>query len=293
MTRFALVAFWAVLSAGSARASAASDLTVEWQVPTQVCPDRESLRMGVSRRLGREVRFGQDAPLPLTGRVERDGAGYVLALHTRSQYGVEERSLRARTCNELARASVLIASLLFGREPATTERLDAHAQAPASERVPHLYARAQLAFDLGTLPGLGFGPSLMFGARFGAVAFELGGFALLPRSAAGPGPSEAALQLTAAVAAGCVTALRTRTVSASPCLHLEAGALHAEARQTSKGAGCMGCASPTHSRASTPRIFTVPVASVGHVVDAAGSRGSLGLPGAGLPAASGGGAIGS
>ena len=227
MTRLALVLLWSALCARSAHAS---DLTVEWDVPPRVCPDREELRSGLSRRLQREVSFGEDARLQLSGRVIAEGSGYSLALRTRSADAVEERSLRARTCNELAQASVLIASLMFARQLQPNRRADSGA-ARSTPGAVDLYARAQLALDLGTLPGIGFGPSLMLGVQLGRLSLELGGFALLPRTAQSAQQSETSLQLTAAAAAGCLTLLHSHAVTLAPCLHVEAGALHAEARQ--------------------------------------------------------------
>jgi len=227
MQRLALLLLSTALMASRAHAS---DLAVEWDVPAQVCPQREELQSGLSRRLQREVRFGDDAPLQLSGRVQREGAGYGLTLRTGSRSGMEERRLYARTCNELARASVLIASLMFTQNPQPGPRDETSARPAHSERARNVYARAQLAIDLGTLPGLGFGPSLMLGVQLGRFAVELGGFALLPRTATGSEQSAATLQLTAAAASGCMTLLHTRRVALAPCLHVEAGSLRAEAR---------------------------------------------------------------
>jgi hypothetical protein len=64
------------VAAGSA---VASDLDVAWTVPRD-CPDREALRQGLSRRVGREVVFGSDAPLGIAGTIVAQGTGYELDL---------------------------------------------------------------------------------------------------------------------------------------------------------------------------------------------------------------------
>ena len=217
MIRLLAFGVWAVASVASAQGN---DLDLEWLAPAQVCPDREELRRGLSRRLQREVSLGSDAPIALHGEVVVEGEGYVLTLRARAEQGEgdERRVMRARTCNELARASVLFASLLFSRQAPVAPQ---DTQQPSA--AVRLYARAQLVADLGTMPAVALGPGAMVGLAFDPVLVELGGFAFLSQDAA-----RSSLQLTAAAAVGCVRVLRFASVS--PCLHLEVGSLHAEGR---------------------------------------------------------------
>jgi hypothetical protein len=233
MTRLALFGSLAMLVsvavavAVAVNSAQASDLSVAWTAPAPACPDRAELREGLARRLGREVTFGDDATLRLSGQISAEDSGYVLELRTASNAGVEQRTLRARTCNELARASVLIASLLFAHQaPAAA----ASTALPPQLGTRRFYARAQLLGDLGTLPSPAFGPSVLFGMELAWATIELGGVWLPARDGSVSGRSEpaASLQLMAAVASSCARVLRAPSWSVSPCLHLELGALRAE-----------------------------------------------------------------
>lgn len=218
------IACAALVGASRARAS---DVRVTWDVPPAVCPDVEHIRRSLSRRLQREVTFGSPAPMTLDAHIHPEDEGYVLRLRTESGQGVELRELRARTCNELVRASVLIAALSFPRTGETLSVKDVHAEAP---RRPEPYASAQLLLDLGTLPALGVGPRLAFGVALGRTSLELNALMLLPQDASvasRPQPV-ARLQLMAAGAAGCYMLVRRPELSA--CLQLEAGVLHARSQ---------------------------------------------------------------
>lgn len=210
-----------VLGAGRAHAS---DVAVTWDVPRAGCPDVEQLRQGLSRRLQREVTFGAPAPMTLDAHIQPEGEGYLLRLRTESPHGVEQRELRARTCNELARASVLIAALSF-TQGGDLASVAPHTDDHAGRLQP--YARAQLVLDLGTLPALGAGPSLTFGIALERAAFELSGVLSWPQDASVASRPEpvARLQLMAASAAGCYALLQRPALAA--CLHVEVGVLHA------------------------------------------------------------------
>lgn len=110
-----------IAGASSNAVARAHDLDVQWDVPARDCPDREQLRAGLAERLGRPLSFGPDARLRLRARIVARDGGYQLQLATRSDQTSDERTLNARTCNELLRASVLIAALSFGQRPLELE----------------------------------------------------------------------------------------------------------------------------------------------------------------------------
>jgi hypothetical protein len=232
MTRLVLLGLWVVSFASSVRAS---DLDLDWAAPAHDCPDREQLRAGLSRRLAREVSFGSDAPVHVVARVEQTAFGYSLTLHTRSARGDDQRTLRARNCNELARASVLIVALLFpdhgGSAPLDYANDADDTAAELDTGNWRWHARAEWVVDLGALPLAAFGPGLAIGVELGPASLELGGFALLPRAGTVASHAEpiATLRLTAAVASACLELVREPALA--PCLALELGQLQGSGRE--------------------------------------------------------------
>ena len=214
-----------------ARTASASDLDVTWTAPRD-CPDREGLRQGLSRRLGREVVFGSDAPVGVSGSIVAQGSGYELELETRSHAGSERRTLQARSCSELARASLLIAALLLSDAPDDLRRAPlARKDAAPSERVWFLFARARVIGDLGSLESASVGPGLGLGFGIDRTLVEIGGL-LLPSqalTATGLDRAPASLQLMAASAGLCHAFGGGPTLA--PCLHFEAGRLTARGRE--------------------------------------------------------------
>ncbi len=213
-----VVSALAVLCAASS--ALASDLDVSWTAPRD-CPDRESLREGLSRRVGREVGFGADAALGVSGTIVAQGSGYELDLETRSAEGSERRTLQARSCSELARASLLIAALLLTEAPDRPAASDAD----SGGRGWFLFARARAVGDLGSLAAASLGPGIGVGIGFGATQLELGGIWLPSQNlaAAVDGQAPGSLQLTAASASACYEFFRGPTFG--PCVQLELGRL--------------------------------------------------------------------
>src|SRR5262249_27775024 len=136
----------------STRAVHASDVDLSWQAPAG-CPDRDSLRDGLTRRLGRPIRLGGDAPVQLSGGITAVGHGYALELRTRRGEVSDRRQLQARSCNELARASLLVLSLLLVEErpagPDPARAAEPRGSDDAASPRPRLSARAGAVFDLG------------------------------------------------------------------------------------------------------------------------------------------------
>lgn len=171
-------------------AARASDLDLSWSAPAG-CPDRESLRQGIARRVGRAVELGSDAPVRVRGVVSAAGNGYTLALETRLGSESEERSLSARGCNELARAAILTASLLLVPGVPASQPFGAARPEREAESTPRSWqmaVRARLALDLGSLPHAAFGPSVALGLIVPALQFELGGSYFPERTIQGGSP---------------------------------------------------------------------------------------------------------
>jgi hypothetical protein len=218
-----------IVLAGASRA-AASDLDVTWSAAND-CPDREQLRSALSRRLGREVAFGSDAQLHLSGAIEAMDGGYELQLSTRTRTGSEDRRLQARSCAELVRASLLIAELLLSAVPEPTgEAASAPAAAHSDGSTPlgwSLFARLRAVGDLGSLARARLGPGLGLGLWLEGTRFELGGVLLPSQDLNSKGlhqPVASAL-LVAGSASICHEFFDGPTLA--PCLHFEAGRLSA------------------------------------------------------------------
>lgn len=226
MIRVVLLGLWVASQAASVRAS---DVDLTWVAPTRDCPDREQFRSGLATRLGREISVGADARIHVDAKIVPSSVGYGLTLRTQSEHGSQKRLLNARSCNELARAGVLIVALLF---PERAGVVSANDEEAASDRRAGLQPRARVEWvvDLGALPLPAFGAGLTVGLGLGAASFELGGFALLPRAGRVPNRAQpvAELQLVAAVAGACFEVVRRPGIA--PCLALELGEVRGSGR---------------------------------------------------------------
>jgi hypothetical protein len=214
----------------SAPRAQASDLALAWSAPAG-CPDVSELQASLRTRLDRPLRFGLDAPTALSAQIERAGAGFRLTLNTRTESGQEQRNLEARSCNELARATLLVAALLLSTHPLPPPESvsPAPAQRSAATRGP-LRLTLSGVLDLGRLPA----PAPGFGARLGIdvgrLRFSAGGLYLPERArpvASQPG-AEVAVQLTAAQLDVCYALIVSPALGA--CVTGEAGVLSAKGR---------------------------------------------------------------
>jgi hypothetical protein len=235
MGRITLLAIaLASLRLGSAHAS---DLALEWTAP-RGCPTQEALRDGLATRIGRDVTFSAEAPVELRATVVALGSGYALDLRTRSAAGSERRELRARSCNELARASILMAALLLMDEPrgaggAQQPAGSAHSRSvrtrsPASTTTRwSAFARTWVRGDLGSMPAVAVGPGLAVGLAIASTRLEIGGTYLPAQQmhATGRTASLGSLQLMAAHARVCQLLIRVPELG--PCLRAEVGQLRA------------------------------------------------------------------
>jgi hypothetical protein len=209
----------------------AADLDVAWSAPAN-CPDRESMREGLARRLGRPVSFGPDAPLQLSATITAQQGGYALELQTRSPASSDERHLQARSCNELVRASLVIAALLLGEGPSPPEPAAISGTGAGPAQTPAAFgwfARAGLVGDFGSLTGLSLGPSLGIGLALHSTRVELAGVYLPAKDLHAPGSSGstvATLRLAAASLGACQEFFRGPTLA--PCVRVEAGQLHGQ-----------------------------------------------------------------
>jgi hypothetical protein len=226
MGRTTVLAFALSLVAGSARAS---DLALEWTAP-HGCPTQAAVREGLRARLGREITVSSEAPVELRGTVVALGGGYALDVRTHSAAGSERRELRARSCTELARASILIASLLLMEgTSAAPNSADGRprSRAPASSTSWTAFARTWVRGDLGSMPAAALGPGLAVGLAIADTRLEVGGTYLPAQQMhfAGAVESLGSVQLMAAHAGVCQVLIRGPELG--PCLRAEAGQLRA------------------------------------------------------------------
>lgn len=215
-----------LLSAGllcSVRAQA-SELALHWQAPLG-CPDESELQAGLRTRLGREIALGPDAATQLDAQIAREGPGFRLELNTRTENGDEQRVLEARSCNELARATLLVASLLLSTHAAPVQH--AHSEHGASVH-GHLHVAVSGVLDFGRLPASAPGVGVRFGVDVARLRLWLGGL-YLPAQAralgAQPGASVSS-QLTAAEIGVCYALIVSPWLG--PCVYGELGSLRAE-----------------------------------------------------------------
>ena len=209
----------------------ASDLALGWRAPAS-CPDLAELQASLRSRLSRPLTFGPDAPTQLDGRVEREGDGFRLTLDTRTESGSESRILEAGSCNELARATLLVASLLLSTRPlpAEAQRAAPEAARPSTPRSLRLLVGVAPVIDFGRLPA----PAPGLAARVGLQRSRLriaAGALYLPeqwRSVAGQPGAAIGLQLTAAQLCVCYVLLESPALGT--CARGELGALAAQGR---------------------------------------------------------------
>lgn len=215
------------LTRGHARAS---ELAIEWNAP-RGCPPQDALRDGLSARLGREISVGAEAPVEVHATIVAVGGGYALDLRMHSAQGSERRELRARSCNELARASVLMAALLLMETPGATITGEIQAKrrsrpASSAAAIGPIYARTWVRGDLGTMPAAAVGPGFALGLALSDTRLELGATYLPAQSMyASGGDSLGSVQLMAAHANVCQVLLRVPELG--PCLRAEVGQLRA------------------------------------------------------------------
>jgi hypothetical protein len=220
MARWAAIAIWTAAALNAVPEARASDLDLSWRAPPD-CSDRERVREALSRKVGREVTLGSDAPLSLSGSIAAESGGYELELETRSPNGSEERRLQARSCGELVRASVLIAALLLSEGPGWSE------SAPGTDedgpRDWFMFVRARAIGDFGSLAPFSLGAGLSIGLRLHRTRLELGGAWLPPREVSAEDEPRAGgtLQLAMADLAVCQEFFAGPTLA--PCLKFELG----------------------------------------------------------------------
>ncbi|HKU40353.1 MAG TPA: hypothetical protein VJR89_19465 [Polyangiales bacterium] len=225
MLKLAAIAICTAAALCAASRARASDLDLHWSAPAE-CSDRERLREALSRKLGREVTLGSDAPLSMSGSIAAHSGGYELSLETQSPHGAEERKLQARSCGELVRASLLISALLLSEGPGWSETSSApEADGP---RTWYGFARVRAIGDLGSIAAMSVGVGGAVGVAFDALRFELGGLWLPPRTVHSDTDPRASarMQLRAANLASCYAFFRGPTLA--PCLQLELGQLRGE-----------------------------------------------------------------
>lgn len=232
-----VLAFGASLTCRTSRAHA-SDLALEWTAP-RGCPPQDALREGLASRLGREISIGADASVEVHATVVAIGSGYALDVRMRSAQGSEHRELRARSCNELARASVLMTALLLMDGPSATvtsgitpKRRSRRASSASS--IGSMYARTWVRGDLGTMPEAAVGPGIAVGLALADTRLELGGTYLPAQSMYGAngGASLGSVQLMAAHAGVCQVLLHVPELG--PCLRAEFGQLRARGEHVAR-----------------------------------------------------------
>jgi hypothetical protein len=208
-----------------------SELSLSWLAPP-ACPQLASLQESLAIRQKRRVALGPNAPLRVEASVVTEHDGFRLELVTATRSGRARRVLVAPSCNELARATLLMASLLLST-PETSASPESSSPAPAaSARVPELSTvalrvSAAAALDLGRLSRFSPGASLGLGVDLASLRLRAGASYLPSRNvdvSSLPG-AHVELQLIAAELSACY-ALR-RAPRLSPCVFAELGSLRA------------------------------------------------------------------
>lgn len=230
--RWLAAILFGVLSLCSQRALA-SELALSWQAPAG-CPGSAELEAGLATRQKRAVQLGADAPIRITATVTRERAGFRLALETHTESGESRRELYTQSCNELARATLLLASLLLSTPPPAASVDAPSASVPVVRSARSLQAAWHLALGgvlgAGKLAVLAPGVVAKLGVDLDALRFRVGASYLPPGAVAieqAPG-AQMVLQLMAAEAALCYAF--TRAPRLSSCAYAELGSLHARGR---------------------------------------------------------------
>ena len=242
----------------SAKSARASDFDVSWNVARD-CPNRDQFRAGLSRLVGREVTFGEDAAVGAEGAITAVEDGYELDLRTWSHASSERRTLQARSCSELTRASLLITALLLSDRPGRPLAESESADEPSRFR---LAARLRAIGDLGSISDLSLGPGVSIALGLNRTWLELGGVLFPPHVMRVPSSSRgsASIALLAASAGMCQEFFGGPTLG--PCAHLEIGRLHGQARglETNRKAGVTWISGAVGARASV-ELFTAVFAT--------------------------------
>jgi hypothetical protein len=210
----------------------AHDLTLSWSAPAG-CPGLAELQAGLTTRHKQPVQLGPNAPLRIDATVTRDREGFRLVLVEHTESGESRRELYTQSCNELARATLLVASLLLSTPPAATavDETTAPPPAPRPTQVrPSWHATLAGVLDAGKLAVFAPGAAVKLGVDFDALRIRVGALYLAPRSVAieqAPG-ARIVLQLMAAEAALCYG--WTRAPRLSSCAYAELGSLRAQGR---------------------------------------------------------------
>lgn len=264
---------WAALTLVASRASAQArgEFTLEFAAPPG-CPTRDDVRARAEALLGGPIEQRLTHTLVVRGTVSDAGGRAELRLHTVDNGIQGERVLSGATCEEVASAAALIIALAIDPKTVAARSNDASGAAaaapePASGAAPapaitasaattpapvgaktpaeqnkedHSstpvtgLVEADLAFDLGALPGLALGPSLSGGFSLGRLKLRIGATYFAPRFAeAPPEPDKSArgadVSLLVLDAAGCY-ALTGPAAELGVCAELEGGALLAVGR---------------------------------------------------------------
>lgn len=211
----------------------ASELALSWQAPPG-CPALAELQAGLDTRQGRRVQLGADAPVRIEATVTRDRAGFRLDLQTHTETGDSQRELYTQSCNELARATLLVAGLLLST-PLPAASPVAAVPAASIRRAWHVTLAGVL--DAGKLAVFAPGAVAKLGLDLDALRLRLGASYLPPRRVAiekVPGAS-VDLQLMAAEASLCYAF--TRAPLLASCAYAELGSLRARGRNLGQDEG--------------------------------------------------------
>ncbi len=252
------VLFALALVAGEAHSQQGAPLTLEWKAPP-ACPARDDVRRRVEELLGGPVETRLGRPLRASGTVIPDGERFELRLRTEDGGLQGERVLHGASCQEVTSAAALIVALAV--DPKAVAATEAQAATPPAAGVPAATASpaaappvappppslvpppdhesgasvpvtfgvdADVAADLGSLPGFAVGPSLGGALGLGRVRFGLAATYFAPRFANAPavtgkGTRGADVSLVVAGLSGCYL-LAPGAVEVGACAELEGGA---------------------------------------------------------------------
>ncbi|HTU58330.1 MAG TPA: hypothetical protein VMF89_07850, partial [Polyangiales bacterium] len=156
--------------------------------------------------------------------------GFRLVLIEHTESGDSRRELYTQSCNELARATLLVASLLLSTPAAARVVDETAAPKAATHARPSWHVTLAGVLDAGKLAVFAPGAAVKIGVDFDALRIRVGALYLAPRSVAidqAPG-ARIVLQLMAAEAALCYG--WTRAPRLSSCAYAELGSLRAQGR---------------------------------------------------------------
>jgi hypothetical protein len=224
----------------SATAQPPSGFSLDWNAPAG-CPQSTFVLAEMSRLLGREPGLPSDRPVSLRAAVEPTGSAFTVRILLTTPEGRGERTFRNASCERVALATALVASLAIDPETVAARKAEPPPAPPESPHPPPQpvppkmeIARtgqrdgfslgAEPGIDLGILPSLGVRLAVVAGLSWRSFRYEgVVGYDL-PQVAHVPGEITrgARLQLGTLKVRACLAPIEG-TVEMDACLSIEGG----------------------------------------------------------------------